>query len=229
VTPPPAPVVDLPTLADLQAEGRLPGAGMPTDVRRWAYLIIPAAHANDIPPAMIAAVMTVESGGDPLAWNPGSDARGLMQILHGPWDPSANIDVGSSMLAGFYQEFGGWKLALAAYNAGPGAVNEYGGVPPYQETEDYVVLVQYLYDKYSNQPLSAANRGKVQEAKQAFRKLHVIKHLKGTQGFKNPGRNAIPDGCVPGQPCQPRNIPQPLEDPFWPLGGSPDPLTVVQP
>ena len=49
------------------------------------------------------------------------------------------------MLANFKREFGSWKLALAAYNAGPGTVIKYGGVPPYQETQDYVVMVPYLY------------------------------------------------------------------------------------
>ena len=43
------------------------------------------------------------------------------------------------------REFGSWKLTLAAYNAGPGTVIKYGGVPPYQETQDYVVMVPYLY------------------------------------------------------------------------------------
>ena len=184
---------------------------------------------------MIAAVITVESGGDPTAWNSGSDARGLMQILHGPFDPGQNIDVGSSMLAGFKQEFGSWTLALAAYNAGPGAVTEYGGVPPYQETQDYVVIVQYYYREYSNQPLPANARSAFHRTLKKFHKLapklkhlrvkkHHVQHVKTT----DPGRLALPDGCDPSSPCRARNLPHPIQDPLWPLGGS-DPLPLVQP
>lgn len=226
---PAAPAVSLPTAANLQAEGRLPGAGMPDNVRRWAFLILPAASANGIPASMIAAVMTVESGGDPLAWNPASDARGLMQILHGPWDPSQNIDVGAAMLSGFKQEFGSWKLALAAYNAGPGAVVSYGGVPPYQETEDYVVVVQYLYERYSNQRLSGSLATAFARTRRGLQRLGPrIRHLKPAP-VRAPGRLAIPDGCDPSSPCRPRNLPHPISDPFWPLGGSSDPLPQVRP
>jgi len=225
--------VQLPTVGDLQAEGRLGNGSMPADVRRWAYLIIPAATANGIPADMIAAVMTAESGGDPLAWNTGSNARGLMQILGGPWDPSANIDVGASMLAGLKQEFGSWKLALAAYNAGPGAVTEYGGVPPYQETEDYVVIVQFYYGEYSNQPLNGSARVAFSRSLHRFHKLRprirFLKLQKGQHRGENPGINVLPDGCDSSGLCRPRNLPHPITDPFWPLGGSKDPLPVVHP
>lgn len=206
---------------------------MPDSVRRWAYLILPAARANDVPAAMIAAVITAESGGNPTAWNSGSDARGLMQILHGPWDPAANIDVGSSMLAGFKREFGSWRLAAAAYNAGPGAVSEYGGVPPYRETQAYVVIVQFYYREYSSQPLSSSTQAAFRRSLRRFHKfrprIRFLKPKRGQVRGSNPGRNMLPDGCDPSAPCRPRNIPNPVADPFWPLGGSPDPLPLVQP
>jgi hypothetical protein len=202
-------------------------------VRRWAYLIIPAARANGIPPDMVAAVITVESEGDPTAWNSSSDARGLMQILHGPFDPSANIDEGTSMLAGLKQEFGTWRLALAAYNAGPGAVTEYGGVPPYQETQDYVVIVQFLYRKYSNQSLGHGAGATLRRDLRRYHHLRLhLKHLrlkKGEVQTKAPGRLVLPDGCDPSAPCRPRNLPRPIVDPFWPLGAGPDPLPLVGP
>jgi hypothetical protein len=225
----------MPTVSQLQAEGRLGNGTMPGAVRRWAYLIIPAAKSYGLPPDMVAAVITVESGGDPLAWNSGSDARGLMQILHGPWDPSQNIDVGTSMLAGFKQEFHSWTLALAAYNAGPGAVQQYGGVPPYPETENYVVIVQYLFRKYSNQPLTRSAQAAYRRSVHRFTRLAPhLKHLRAHRPRRHvvaapPGRNALPDGCDPSAPCRPRNLPRPIVDPFWPLGGSPDPLPLVQP
>ncbi len=192
--------------------------------------MLPAARANGIPADMIAAVMTVESGGDPLAWNSGSDARGLMQILHGPWDPAKNVDVGASMLAGFKQEFGTWRLALAAYNAGPGAVNSYGGVPPYQETQDYVVVVQYLYERYSKHPLSAGARNAFQRSVQRFRRHHHLHHLHPHVSTRPPrGQLAIPDGCDPSGGCRPMASKDPVADPLWPLGGSSDPLPAVIP
>src|SRR5205085_12059626 len=126
------------------------GDRIPASVRRWAYIVVPTARRYHLDPNLIAAVMTMESDGDPLAWNSTSDARGLMQVLHGPWDPRANILEGTKMLAGFYEQFHDPILALAAYNAGPNAVLSYGGVPPYRETRDYVVVVSYLYDLYSN-------------------------------------------------------------------------------
>lgn len=226
--------MSLPTVSELAAEGRLPGNGsMPSAVRRWAYFIIPAARANGIPADMVAAVMTQESEGDPTSWVPGTDARGLMQILHGPWDPAKNIDEGTSMLAGYKQQFKTWKLALAAYNAGPGNVISYGGVPPFPETENYVVVVQYLYEKYSNHPLTGSKRAKFRRAIKKLRRLAPkIKHLhaKKIRKFRHiPGLLAIPDGCDPSGGCRPRNLPHPLSDPFWPIGGSSDPLPVVSP
>lgn len=243
-SPPPStsapapPSVQLPTVAQLQAEGELGNGTMPQAVRRWAYLIVPTAGAYGLPPDMVAAVITVESGGDPTAWNSGSDARGLMQVLHGPWDPAKNIDVGVSMLAGFKQEFGSWTLTLAAYNAGPGAVQEYGGVPPFHETQDYVVVVQYLYEKYSDQPLTSSSRAKYIRSYKHLQHLRPhLKHLKAHKKVRSsshnhkyvPGENVLPDGCDPSSPCRPRNIPDPISDPFWPLNTSPDPLPVVKP
>lgn len=91
-------------------------------------------------------MMGQESGGSDTATS-SADAVGRLQI-HLPshpevtreqaQDPDFNMNWGMHHLAGLKHEFGSWRLALAAYNAGSGAVKKYGGVPPYQETQDYV-------------------------------------------------------------------------------------------
>lgn len=236
--PAPTPMeAPLPSPAQLRLNARLRwGRHVPASVRRWAFLIVPAAHIYHLSPNLIAAVMTMESGGDPLAWNSGSDARGLMQILHGPWDPRANIFEGARMLAGFLAQFGSLKLALAAYNAGPNAVIAYGGVPPYRETRDYVIIVRYLYDLFNHRKLSHQ------------RKTEYRSSLKDLQRFadqrkKIPVLARIAEVHVPvavdltiacrnfSRSCgQPAPLPLfPSHDPFWPLGDAPDPLQKVEP
>ena len=61
-----------------------------------------------------------------------------------PADPRQNLEGGARYLMQQYRTFGTWKLALAAYNAGPGAVRKYGGVPPYAETRNYVKVIAGL-------------------------------------------------------------------------------------
>jgi soluble lytic murein transglycosylase-like protein len=129
---------------------------MPGRVHRWAYLIVPAARAAGVDPYLVAGVMRVESGGDPLAWNLDSDAHGLMQVLHASFRPAVNIHLAVSMLASLQRQFGARDLVLAGYNAGPGAVQQYGGIPPYTETRDYVVMVDYFRDLYASVHLSPA-------------------------------------------------------------------------
>ena len=58
-----------------------------------------------------------------------------------PMDPAENLEGGARYLAQQYRKFGSWRLALAAYNAGPEAVEKYGGVPPYKETQNYVKVI----------------------------------------------------------------------------------------
>lgn len=143
-----------PSRRNLAFDRRLPWRRVPRTVRRWGYLIVPNARALGVDPYLVAGIMRVESDGDPLIWNLDSDARGLMQVLHASFQPATNIVAGASMLAQLQRQFDGRNLVIAAYNAGPGAVQEYGGIPPYEETRDYVIMVDYYRDLYAGLRLS---------------------------------------------------------------------------
>ncbi|MDP2305081.1 MAG: lytic transglycosylase domain-containing protein [Pseudomonadota bacterium] len=112
-----------------------------------------AAAANGLPAELIKAVAVAESRMNPAALSP-AGAQGLMQMmpatahalgLTNPFDPEQSIKAGAAYLARQVGAFGSFSLALAAYNAGPGAVRRYGGIPPYEETTTYVARVLGLY------------------------------------------------------------------------------------
>jgi soluble lytic murein transglycosylase-like protein len=106
-----------------------------------------AAASNGIDPALLKGLVSQESGFDPNARS-GAGAVGLTQLMPGtaaslgvtnPLDPAQSLQGGAKYLRQQLDRFGGdERLALAAYNAGPGAVARYGGVPPYSETQNYV-------------------------------------------------------------------------------------------
>jgi len=98
-----------------------------------------------LPAGLLAAVAQTESGGNASAVSK-VGAEGLMQLMPttaqglgvNPWDPAQAVQGAAQLLSGYLTRFGSVPLALAAYNAGPGAVEQYGGVPPYAETQNYV-------------------------------------------------------------------------------------------
>lgn len=123
-------------------------------VLRWSQYIFKAAELYNLDPALIAAVIEQESGGNPNAISP-AGAIGLMQLMPStarglgvnPYDPEQNIIGGAKYLAIQYKRFGDLQLALAAYNAGPGNVynNNYLYI---SETQNYLRNVPRLMEKY---------------------------------------------------------------------------------
>lgn len=113
-------------------------------------LIEQAAARNGLDPALLHGLIQQESGFDPNATS-SAGASGLTQLMPGtasslgvanPLDPAESIEGGARYLGQLMSQFSGnAEDALAAYNAGPGAVQQYGGVPPYAETQSYVTKV----------------------------------------------------------------------------------------
>ena len=112
-----------------------------------------AALQHGLDPGLLRAVAWQESRGNNAAVSD-KGALGIMQLMPGtaaalgvdPRDPEANINGGAAYLALQMAKFGNVELALAAYNAGPGAVVRYGGVPPYRETRSYVSTIMQRWN-----------------------------------------------------------------------------------
>jgi soluble lytic murein transglycosylase-like protein len=128
---------------------------------RYDVLIRQAATLYQIPEQLVRAVIRCESDYDPRAVSV-SGARGLMQLMPDTAslmlvrdidEPRDNIFGGVRLLRVLANEFNGdLELTIAAYNAGDGAVIRYGGIPPYQQTRDYVVSVTKFYRRYRAMP-----------------------------------------------------------------------------
>jgi len=123
------------------------GSGAPGS---YTPLIEQAARRNGLDPAVLYGLIKQESGFDPSARS-SAGALGLTQLMPGtasslgvtePLNPAQSVEGGARYLAQLLRQFGGNVTdALAGYNAGPGAVEQYGGVPPYGETQQYVANV----------------------------------------------------------------------------------------
>ncbi len=144
--------------------------GGSADVERFDLLVRGTARQDDIEaliganaatysidPALVRSIVEAESGFDPRATSP-AGARGLMQLMPetaqslgvvDAYDPAENLRGGTRYLRGLLDRFGDVRLAVAAYNAGPAAVERFGGVPPFPETQAYVRRILRRYRELS--------------------------------------------------------------------------------
>ena len=126
-----------------------PPAGLDGIIQKYAA-------QNGLAPALVRAVIKTESDGNPRCVSR-AGAMGLMQLMPAnvkeagiadPFDPEQNIAAGTKQLADHMKQYGGnLDLALAGYNAGPGNVRKYGGVPPFTETHNYILRVRAAMEK----------------------------------------------------------------------------------
>ena len=136
---------------------RARASSLPGDIWMSGY-VDRVSRANDLPPALVRAIIKAESNGRRDAVSR-KGAEGMMQLMpltskrlrvDDPFDPIENIEGGIKYIKELLVAFeGNLTNAVAAYNAGPAAVRKYGGVPPYQETRLYVRRVMELYRQYS--------------------------------------------------------------------------------
>jgi soluble lytic murein transglycosylase-like protein len=151
-----------PRYARLLADPPPPSSPQGVDLRAKAAafsdVIEEAAHHAQVSPALLRAVIAVESAFDPRATSP-KGAQGLMQLLpatarrygvHRPFDPKDNLRGGASYIADLLKRYNNdLELALAAYNAGEDAVDRHGRtIPPFPETQAYVPAVLRFYRRF---------------------------------------------------------------------------------
>lgn len=149
---------EMPGIASGAAVGAINGPSMvpPAEIEQ---LVNQNASQWNVDPALVKAIIANESGFNANATS-NVGAQGLMQLMPGTasglgvtnaYDPAQNVAGGTRYIKGLLERFDGdVRKAVAAYNAGPGAVEKYGGVPPYAETQNYVQNVLASYEKYRN-------------------------------------------------------------------------------
>ncbi|HEX8306262.1 MAG TPA: transglycosylase SLT domain-containing protein [Jatrophihabitans sp.] len=143
----------LPSAGSTEAPGPFPVTGQASapGLSQYAGLFGQNEARYQLPRGLLAAVAQTESGGNPMAVSP-AGAQGLMQLMPAtaqglgvnPWEPAQAVQGAARLLSKYLHSYGSVSLALAAYNAGPGAVERYGGVPPYDETQKYVTKITAL-------------------------------------------------------------------------------------
>ena len=130
------------------------------DEQMFHSIIIQAAKRNQVDPALVKAIIMAESSYNPRAISK-RGAKGLMQLMPGTakalgvensFDPEHNINAGVRYFRQLLNQFDGdMKLALAAYNAGSSKVRQYQGIPPFKDTQYYIIKVCKYYQHYQKQ------------------------------------------------------------------------------
>lgn len=145
--------VTYPVPEETAAEAAAPPGSQPDllDSTPYGEIIASMSEAHGVDPLLVRALIQVESNYKPRARSP-RGAMGLMQLMpstareykvRNPFDPRANIEAGIKHLKSLIDRFG-VEIALAAYNAGEGAVQKFNGIPPYRETRNYVSRILAL-------------------------------------------------------------------------------------
>lgn len=152
-TRPPAPCSAASDALGTDADGALSGQSLPAFVpAEFGPMILRAAARWNVSPALLAGQLMAESGFDPNAGSP-AGAQGIAQFmpstaasygLANPFDPAEAIDAEAHLMSDLIRQFGSPELALAAYNAGPAAVEDCNCIPPYPETQAYVTHILAL-------------------------------------------------------------------------------------
>ena len=144
---------DAPKPADTETQAQPQPDQSVLDGTPYGEIIVSVSEAQGVDPMLVRALIQVESKFRPTARSR-KGAMGLMQLMpstareynvRNPFEPKANIEAGIKHLKSLIERFGSsLELGLAAYNAGPGAVEKFNGVPPYRETRDYVSRILSL-------------------------------------------------------------------------------------
>lgn len=195
----------------LQKAVRKTGDEMPADVpAQYRAIIARASRENGVPVGLLAAVLRQESGFQAHIGSP-AGAQGIAQFMPGtaagmgvdPNDPKSAIPGAAKLLKGNKDQFGSWKLALAAYNAGGGAVSQYGGIPPYAETQNYVKTIMSAWDGDKGTG-GRVNPALIRKARETIGPLNTKAILKDVdlspaKQVKDPARRAAVKRAMLGQ------------------------------
>ena len=166
---------------------------LPVPKAELRLLIERYARFFGLSPQLVQAVVQAESGYNVRALS-SKGAMGLMQLMPGTaellgvtnaWDPQQNVRGGTAYLKQQLDKFGSVRLAVAAYHAGPKAVEKYGGVPPYPDTEEYVERVLSLYQQTPPESLVDLARDRAREQQEAtLRRQQVVAATQPPAGKK---------------------------------------------
>ncbi len=203
-------VSDTPRTPDLTAVAvrgataiRATRVARPPNGQDFSAIILREATRHGVRPELVRAVIQVESAFDPRARSP-VGAMGLMQLMPGtaadlrvtdPYDPEQNIRGGVTYLRGLLDRFdGNEELALAAYNAGPGAVARHGNqVPPYTETRNYLARVR----SSAGSPLASGLADAARHTTIAGRGQTIYKSYEVVNGRRIPSFSDVPPRTPP--------------------------------